>query len=501
MARDPVALGDRHVAAERAARPTAAADVRAARPSVPLRALVRRLASVAALVVLDVSGVALGLYAALTVREAVRGQFPPLWGVLWEAETRWLPFLALITVLVLWQWGLYAEREKRAGIGRILPALALATVLAVVVAVGSGIRFNTFALAPTALVISALLITLFRASYESVTRNLLALAGVRRRVLLVGEPDRLAELRRTLGDARGGIEYEFVGAAGASPAGQESWSLGDVEEVPALLDRQAVDEVIVTDGIPERPLLELVEQAHARGVTVRVAPRTTQLLTHRAEYVPGQGTPLFELHPPALAGIDWLAKRAFDVVVSALALVVGLPLWLLIAAAIRLDSPGPVLYRDRRIGLGEREFSMLKFRTMHADAAERQPQLEEANEADGALFKLRDDPRVTRVGRVLRRFSLDEAPQVLNVLRGEMSLVGPRPLPLRDFEQLEPWHRKRYLVLPGMTGLWQIGGRSDLSFDDLVRLDFYYLDNWSIWLDISILLKTVPAVLARRGAY
>ena len=144
---------------------------------------------------------------------------------------------------------------------------------------------------------------------------------------------------------------------------------------------------------------------------------------------------------------------------------------------------------------------MLKFRTMRADAQELQAQLEAENEAEGALFKIRDDPRVTSVGRVLRRFSLDEIPQVLNVLRGEMSLVGPRPLPVRDYELLENWHRKRYLVLPGMTGLWQIAGRSSLGFDDLVRLDFYYLDHWSIWLDISILLKTIPAVFASRGAY
>ena len=145
---------------------------------------------------------------------------------------------------------------------------------------------------------------------------------------------------------------------------------------------------------------------------------------------------------------------------------------------------------------------MWKFRTMVADAAARQDELEELNEATGALFKIRDDPRVTRVGRVLRVLSLDEIPNVINVLRGDMSLVGPRPLPRRDFELLEQWHRKRYLVLPGMTGLWQIAGRSELAFDDLVRLDFYYLDNWSIWLDITILLKTPTAVrvAARSGA-
>jgi len=175
--------------------------------------------------------------------------------------------------------------------------------------------------------------------------------------------------------------------------------------------------------------------------------------------------------------------------------------WLVIAALIKATSRGPVLYADRRVGLGEQEFRMLKFRTMHEGAAREQDRLEAANEATGALFKIRDDPRVTPVGRLLRRFSLDEVPNVLNVLRGEMSLVGPRPLPVRDHRLLEPWHRRRSNVLPGMTGLWQIAGRSNLPFDDLVRLDFYYLENWSLWLDITILVKTAPAVFARRGAY
>ena len=144
---------------------------------------------------------------------------------------------------------------------------------------------------------------------------------------------------------------------------------------------------------------------------------------------------------------------------------------------------------------------MLMFRTMGAEAADRQAELEEENEASGALFKIRDDPRVTRVGSTLRRFSLDELPQLVNVLRGEMSLVGPRPLPLRDHAMLSDWHMARYHVLPGMTGLWQISGRSGLEFDDLVRLDFTYIENWSIWSDVTIIARTLPAVLSGRGAY
>jgi exopolysaccharide biosynthesis polyprenyl glycosylphosphotransferase len=481
-------------------------DIRAARLRILSRGVLlsglRRFARISSLVSLDLGGLALGLYAALALRELYFGR-TPLWGLLWDAAVQWLPFLALVTVLVFWRAGLYAGREQRAGFGRVVSSLVLVALLTLAFAIGSGHEgFTTYGLAPTAVVCTALAIGLLRATYDSLTQDLMRIAGVRRRAILVGSSVELEHLHRGLGGARGGIAYEFVGALSPSGDGAPLPVLGDLPTLGAVLDRRGVDELIVAESdFDERELLELVEQAHRRGVKVRVAPKTTQLLTQHAEFVPGQGMPLFELSPPALAGADWALKRAFDLAVSSVVLVAGLALWLLIAAAIKLESRGPVLYRDRRVGLGEREFEMLKFRTMQAGAADAQGVLEQRNEADGPLFKIRDDPRVTRVGALLRRFSIDEIPQVLNVLRGEMSLVGPRPLPVRDFLQLESWHRKRYLVLPGMTGLWQISGRSGLSFDDLVRLDFYYLESWSIWLDISILAKTLPAVLAARGAY
>jgi exopolysaccharide biosynthesis polyprenyl glycosylphosphotransferase len=486
--------------------PLPAGDIRSGRPYLlsegPLRSLARRLASVVALVALDLAGLTLGLYGAFTLRELIRGNSPILWGVLWDAEANFLPFLALVTALVFWQGGLYAAREFRTGFGRIVSSLAVVAALTVAFGLGTGYHFSTFGIFPTALVFTACLVGLLRWSYDSVTGWLLRASGVRRRALLLGEGEHLAHLYRTLGAGRGGIDYDFVGTLSSGPAGVPLERLGGLPALPRVLGELHVDELIVTDSdLSEQELLEVVEEAHRRAVKVRVAPKTTELLVQRGEYVAGQGMPLFELRPPVFAGTDWALKRAFDVAVSVALLAIGLPLWLAIAAAIKLGSRGPVFYRDLRVGLNEREFGMLKFRTMYADAAERQGELEARNEADGPLFKIRRDPRVTAVGRVLRRFSLDEVPNVLNVLRGEMSLVGPRPLPVRDFEQLAAWHRKRYLVLPGMTGLWQISGRSSLSFDDLVRLDFYYLDNWSIWLDITILAKTLPAVAARRGAY
>jgi len=407
-----------------------------------------------------------------------------------------------VTVLVFSQAHLYDERERRPGFGRVLSSLILVALITLAFAIGTGHRFSTYGLAPTAVVFCALTIAGFRASYELVTSEALRALCTKRYALLAGSGQNIAHLRSALGSGRSGIDYEFVGAVAPSPDGVNLPVLGNVRDLAAVLDRERVDELILTDSdFRDRELLEIVDAAHRRGVQVRIAPKATELLTQRVEFVPGQGIPLFELRPPAFVGLDWVVKRAFDLVVSSLVLVVGLPLWLAIAAAVKLNSRGPVFFRDRRVGLGEQEFGMVKFRTMYADAAGLQAELEASNEADGPLFKIREDPRVTSVGAFLRRFSLDEIPQLWNVLRGEMSLVGPRPLPLRDYKRLEPWHRKRYLVLPGVTGLWQISGRSSLGFDDLVRLDFFYLENWSVWLDISILAKTLPAVVTGRGAY
>ena len=480
-------------------------DIRRTRmlPSpIQLRALARRLASIAALVAIDVGGIAGALYLALVLRELYYGERPVLWGLPWKAEAEWLPFLVLVTVLVFWRAGLYAPRERRSGAGRIVSSLLLVTVITLAFAVGTGYQHTTFGLYVTAFVLSVVIVGGLRAAYELVTRDVWRLAGVRRRAVLLGSGDKLVELRRALGLGRGGIDYEFLGAIVSDGGHVEMPLLGEVGDLPGILDRLHPDELIVSGvDLGDEAFLDLVEQAHRFGVKVRIAPTTTDLLTQRAEYVPGQGVPLFELRPPVFAGLDWTIKRTFDIVVSALIVAAAAPAWALIALAVKLDSPGPVFYRDRRVGLGEREFGMFKFRSMYVDAGARQAGLESSNEASGPLFKIKDDPRVTRVGRFMRRYSIDELPQVLNVVRGEMSLVGPRPLPLRDYVQLADWHRKRYLVLPGMTGLWQVSGRIELTFDDLVRLDFYYLENWSIWLDISILAKTLPAVVQRRGAY
>jgi exopolysaccharide biosynthesis polyprenyl glycosylphosphotransferase len=469
-------------------------DVRSGRPYLlslsSVRAFGRRVASAAILALIDIAGLILGLYAALALRAALFEPKPILWGLLWTNETSWLAFLILLLILVFWQARLYAPREVRERPGRVVPSVFLVAALSLVFAIGTGQHFTTFGLYIVSAVLVSAIIGVLRASYETLTGIALNAVGVRRRAVIVGDAAQRAHLRSSLGARRGGIYYLFVDEIEPGP------------EVEHLLATESLDELIVADaGLSEGRLLEIVDEAHRRGVKVRIAPRATELLVERGEYVPGQGVPLFELRPPIFAGADWATKRAFDVLVS-VAIVVGLlPAWLLIAALIKLTSRGPVFFADDRIGLGERPFRLVKFRTMVEGAEDDQGRLEKANEASGALFKIRNDPRVTPIGRFLRRYSIDEVPNVVNVLRGEMSLIGPRPLPVRDYERLEPWHRRRYNVLPGMTGLWQVAGRSDLTFDDLVRLDFYYLENWSIWLDLSILAKTPFAVFSRRGAY
>jgi exopolysaccharide biosynthesis polyprenyl glycosylphosphotransferase len=194
-------------------------------------------------------------------------------------------------------------------------------------------------------------------------------------------------------------------------------------------------------------------------------------------------------------------KRLLDVTGSLLGLILLSPLLLAVSLAVKLTSSGPVLFRQKRVGADEKVFICYMFRSMYEDAEAQQKELEALNEVDGAVFKIKNDPRITPVGHFIRRWSIDELPQLINVLKGEMSLVGPRPLPLRDFERMSEMHKRRLAAIPGMSGYWQISGRSNLSFDDMVRLDLYYIENWSLSFDIKIILKTLGTVLRREGAY
>ncbi|MBA2638363.1 MAG: sugar transferase [Solirubrobacterales bacterium] len=460
----------------------------------------RRSGRLAVLLALDLVGIYGAILAALSLKAAVLDD----WNLAAQLDqTREIvAFAYLLTVLLFARSGLYGGLGSRPGLKSIVSSLFQVTVVALVFALANGEEFSSYYIFYGSLLFGVVIVSLLREACDRVAGVLLRAAGYQRRAVLVGTGKHIEDVAHALRDAAGS-NVNVIGFV--SPLRRPSngiVSLGTLDDLPGIVSRHRVDEVILTDpDFPQPAAVELVDACHQRGVRVRIAPSTMELLVHRAEFVPGEGVPLFELKPPVFEGVDFLMKRTFDLVVSGALLLVLSPLFAGIALAVKLSSRGPVVYRSRRPGIGGAPFACLKFRTMQHDADQRQADLESTNEASGALFKIRHDPRMTGVGRWLRRYSLDELPQLLNVLRGEMSLVGPRPLPERDFERLQSWHKKRYLVLPGITGLWQVSGRSELDFDDLVRLDFLYLERWSVFLDLVILLKTVPAVLGRRGAY
>jgi exopolysaccharide biosynthesis polyprenyl glycosylphosphotransferase len=466
------------------------------------RTWVRRGISVIALVAIDLIALVLGIMAALAGKLVLQGE-PVDFGAIWIEEQRILPLASVVLVLVFARARLYHGRERRGHAARVIGSTAIATLIVAALVIAAGNEFSTYYVFYASFVAVAALSVALRASHASLTALYFDLMRVERRALLVGPPalttDIAAGLQRT--EAGRSLPYRVVGRYEFFDTGRD----GDHKPSAALRDalrNGEVDEVIIAGAMGvDAPLLELLEECRTRGIPVRLAPTATELLSHRLTAVPAPGLPLFDLHPPMLSGAEFLVKRAFDVVVASLTLLVTAPVLAIAALAIRLEDGGPVLFRSRRVGVEETPFDCLKLRTMSVDAQQRQQELEARNQADGALFKMRDDPRVTRVGRLLRRFSIDELPQLVNVIRGEMSLVGPRPLPERDFAMLDAVHKKRYLVLPGMTGLWQVSGRSEVGFDELVRLDFSYIESWSIWLDIEILLRTIPTVLFRRGAW
>jgi exopolysaccharide biosynthesis polyprenyl glycosylphosphotransferase len=454
---------------------------------------------IAALLAIDFAAIFGAIFTALALKDAVLGDFVAQ--ETFDQTREIVAFVFLITVLLFARSDLYARRSVRPGMTRIVAGLFQVTLVALAYSVLTGEEFSSYYIFYGSLTFAVLYTSALRFVFDRATGSILRAAGYRRRALLVGTGEHIEAVAHALGENQGPINV--VGFISLTPRPDNGLrSLGSLENIGGVVDANRVDEVIIADpAFPQQEAVELVDACHQRGVRVHVAPSTMEILIHRAEFVPGQSVPLFELKPPVFEGVDYAMKRIFDLVGASLILLALSPVLATIALAIKLTSRGPIVYRSVRPGIGGAPFACLKFRTMHRDADQRQADLESLNEASGAIFKIRDDPRLTSIGRVLRRFSLDELPQLVNVLKGDMSLVGPRPLPMRDFDRLESWHKKRYLVLPGITGLWQVSGRSDLDFDDLVRLDFLYLERWSPFLDLTILMKTIPAVFARRGAY
>lgn len=274
---------------------------------------------------------------------------------------------------------------------------------------------------------------------------------------------------------------------------------GQLNEKIAATGCDAV--LIVSSAFKDPTVSDIVSSLRHQPVDVHVSSGLFEVLTNHVVVREVAGTPIMLVRGTNMSTPRRIMKRAFDLVLGSATLLFGLPLWILIALAIKIDSPGPVFYHQRRIGRQGLIFGMHKFRSMYVDADRRLEHLKGFNEVDWPLFKMRNDPRVTRVGRLLRKYSLDEFPQLLNVLLGQMSMVGPRPPLPTECETYTSRHARRLEVAPGMTGLWQVSGRSDLAFEEMVRLDLFYIENWSLRFDLTLMLRTIPKVIFAQGAY
>jgi exopolysaccharide biosynthesis polyprenyl glycosylphosphotransferase len=422
------------------------------------------------------------------------------------------PFAVALVVLVLFAFrfsGIYPYRPGRSPLEETY-AIGTATTLGMVVLIVVSLAFRQVLYSRLIFLYTALLVTLLLGLSRlgiSLSRNYLRHYGIGvRRVLLVGAGEVGRMIMRTVA-ARPDLGYLLVGflddhpAKGTTDIGPFK-ALGPVDNLEWVIPAQATDSVIIC--LPwqsHRTIQRLLRICEQAGVRAQVVPDFFQLTKEQLHVEVLNGIPLLSTREVSIRGWNLWLKRSVDLALGLLLGGISLPLMALIALAIRLDSPGPVVYSQWRIGKHGRPFLCYKFRSMVKDADELQPTLASLNEASGPLFKVRDDPRRTRVGRFLRRFSLDELPQFYNVLLGEMSLVGPRPNLPHEVEQYEEWHKKRLATSPGITGLWQVSGRSDLTFDEMVLLDIYYVENWSLALDFSILLRSLPAIFGGRGAY
>jgi exopolysaccharide biosynthesis polyprenyl glycosylphosphotransferase len=331
-----------------------------------------------------------------------------------------------------------------------------------------------------------------------------------RNILIVGTNQRALAYAQSLRH-RSELGVNIVGFADQKWAGYSIVEAAgfriacDLDSLPEFVRKHVVDEVTICLPLQSQyaRALDIAAKCGEQGIVANILSDVFDLGTRVATRMFFDRAQVLTVAPgPRLHDVHASGKRVFDFVCSLLLLAAFSPVLIVVALIVRLTSPGPVLFKQRRLGLNKRSFEVLKFRSMYADAELRQKEIEHLNETAGAAFKLRNDPRITPVGKILRKLSIDELPQLINVLKGEMSLVGPRPLPLRDYANFsEDWHRRRLSVRPGISGLWQVSGRSNIAFQKWMELDLKYIDQWSFWLDLNILAKTIPAVLSGQGAY
>lgn len=419
------------------------------------------------------------------------------WGLLWGSKDDLLSVLPVLSIelAILIAVGAYKAGDDRRHYIRLVKALTLGAFL---------LLFCAYFYQPSILLSRSRFLLFWGLSVAFVVTerflvdcciNLLRQNGAARySVFLISDDLNLKQSMKLIEQRN---HYNIVAVAGA-----EALDMEMRDETLELIRRLGIAEVFVSwEAIKNR--LYLCWQFRTAGVLLHVIPSELDLLFQGSKFWSLGNLPVLSFSPPLITRNDFWIKRALDFLAALLIVVLLSPIYLIIALLIKLDSPGAIFYRQTRVGLHNKTFEVWKFRTMVKDADKLQATLEAQNETqDGILFKIKRDPRITRVGQFLRRYSLDELPQIFNVLLGEMSLVGPRPLPMRDVEKFAQHHFVRHEVLPGITGLWQVSGRSDIfTFEEVLQLDLAYIQNWSLWLDLQILLKTIQVVLQKTGAY
>ncbi|MBD2459694.1 sugar transferase [Oscillatoria sp. FACHB-1407] len=442
---------------------------------------------VAILLLADILSIVVAWYLAVTVGTRIESA--------WTIDAKLLPLILAIKISILTARGLYKAGNSRRDYFGLIKAISLSEGLLLLIAFllepKAYISRSTFLLS---WFLSLLLISIGRWVVDAGLEAIRKRGAVRYPVFLISEVEHQEKNLKLIEQEN---RYNVIGVADSSCLDKKNR-----EKTFESLRKMGIAEAFVSwRAIQKR--LHVCWYFQTAGITLRILPTDTNSFFPKSESWTIGGIPSLTVPVPVIVGGDYWMKRCFDFCCSSLAILILSPIYLLIALFIRLDSPGPIFFRQTRIGLYGREFKVWKFRTMVQNASQLQAKLEAQNEMkDGVLFKMKDDPRITKVGRFLRAYSLDELPQLFNVLVGQMSIVGPRPLPVRDVEKFEEKHFIRQEVLPGITGLWQVSGRSDITnFDDVLNLDNYYISNWSIWLDLRIILQTVRVVLQKTGAY
>jgi exopolysaccharide biosynthesis polyprenyl glycosylphosphotransferase len=487
-----------------------------------------------AIAVADLSLALLSFLAAFYLREGVSIFYRAADGSLaWTRDfapyAALLPFVLLIRVLLLGYYDLYRVRGEFsfvADAGRVFRATAIGSLLIVATAFmfRGGTAFRTFSYSRAVFALDFLFAFAGIGALHLLARTGQVLA--RRRgvnlipTLVVG---RGPEAAMCIGEmrARPELGYRVIGVVENGPVNSSVPAMfegvpvvGDLRGLPETIRESGANEVIITDAnVPGEALFDVMMQAgRKRGVEFRIAPTLLNCLPSKTEVDQIGALPMVTLFRSPLSSAARVIKRGSDLIIALLALTILSPLWLLIALLTKLDSRGPIFYKQERVGMDGRVFLFFKFRTMRAgtdDAEHREFQRKyiagqpdsNLGDAERPAYKLHADERVTRVGRILRKTSLDELPQLFNVLRGDMSIVGPRPPIPYEVEAYELWHRKRLDMKPGITGLWQVSGRNRLPFDEMVRMDLYYIENWSLLLDLKIILQTLPVMWRGDDAY